>query len=127
MNDTYLEGVFEPLPSFYLTQKWRLQLNWQKGGELPGGSTQRRRRLNFGTSISRLQYSLHFGRLEISPQFKLLFLKLIDRDADRRPNGGYNSRDLRSEYHLIPIVRLRYALLERTSLRLEIQGIGPLP
>ena len=127
VNDTYLEGVFQPLPSLYLMQKWRFQLNWQGGGALPGGDAQRRRRLDFGTSVSRLQYTLHLGRLEISPQFKMLYLKLIDRDADRRPNGGYSSRDLRSEYHLIPIVRLRYALLERTSLRLGIQGIGPLP
>ena len=127
VNETYVEGVFQPLPSFYLTQKWRFQLNWQRGGALPGGDAQRRRRLDFGTSVSRLQYTLNFGPLEISPQFKMLYLKLIDRDADRLPNGNYGSRDLRSEYHLIPILRLQYALLERTSLRLGIQGIGPLP
>ena len=127
VNDTYLEGVFEPLPSLHLTQKWRLQLNWQKGGALTGGAPQRPRRLDFGTSVSRLQYAVHLGRLEISPQFKMLFLKRIDRDADRRPSGGYSSRDLRSEYHLIPILRQQYPLLERTRLRLGIQGVGPLP
>jgi hypothetical protein len=127
VNDTYLEGVFNPLPSLYLTQKLRLQLNWQKAGRIPGGAAQRRRRLDFSTSVSRLHYALHFGRLEVSPQLKLLYLKLTDRDADRQSNGGYSGRDLRSEYHVIPILRIEYSLLERTTVRLGIQGLGPWP
>ena len=52
------------------------------------------------------------------PQFKFLILRLEDREADQR---------LRSEYRVIPILRLRYPLLRRTTLQAGVQGLGPVP
>ena len=56
-----------------------------------------------------------------------MLLHHVDQDTDRLITGAYARRTLRSELSLIPILRVEYPLLRRTTLRLGVQGWGPLP
>ena len=118
VSDTYLEGNLTPWTGVQVVQKVRLRLNWQQGGQLYNGAFQRDRRLDFWTWVSRAQYRMHWGKLSVTPQYKFMILRSVDRERDVR---------LQSEYRSIPILRLEYPLLRRTSLATGIQGMGPLP
>ena len=118
VNETYMEGVLNPWSTLHLVQKLRLRLNWQQGGEASTGTFQRQRRLDYWTLVSRAEYTWHLGKLSLTPQYKFLLLRLIDREADVA---------LRSEFSSIPIVGLEYPLLKKTTLRAGLQGLGPLP
>ena len=96
----------------------RLRVNWQRGGQLHSGAFQRKRRLDLWNVVSRVHYSWHLGALHIQPQLKIMSLRLQDREADQF---------LRDEYRIIPILRLHYPVMQRTLLRLGLQGAGPLP
>ena len=82
------------------------------------GLFQRDRRLDLWTSVTRVQYSLQWGKLRFTLQYRLMFLRLEDQERKVR---------LRSELRSIPIPRVEYALLPRTLLRVGVQGFGPLP
>ena len=118
VNDTDLEAKLAPLPNLKLRELVRLQLNWQLGGRLPNGGFQPSRRLDFLTTASSIEYTWQWGHLEFGPRFKLLHLRQIDRAADVA---------IRSETQVIPILMARYLFSSRSSLRLGIQGMGPLP
>ena len=118
VSESYLETRLQPLPTLDLVQKLRLRFNWQQGGRLYNGLFQKERRLDFFTSVSRAGYTLHWGRLKVTPQYKLMILRLIDRERGRA---------VRDELRSIPILRLEYPLLLRTTLRAGVQGWGPLP
>ena len=118
VSDTSLEGRLRPWSRLDVVQKLRLRLNWQRGGELDSGRFQRERRLDFWTWVSRVQYPISWGALSLTPQYKFMILRLIDREHDVR---------LQSEYRSVPILRLEYPILRRTSLSAGIQGMGPVP
>jgi hypothetical protein len=118
VNDTYLEGILRPWPSLNVVQKVRLRLNWQQGGQLRPGIFQRDRRLDFWTWVTRLDYTWSLGKLSVTPQYKIMLLRLSDRQQNE---------DLLAEVRSIPILRLQYLLLPRTTLRAGLQGMGPLP
>ena len=77
-----------------------------------------KRRLDFWTSVTRVEFTRHWGRLNLTPQYKLMSLRL--RDQERNIN-------LLSEIRSIPILRVEYQLMPRISLRVGFQGTGPLP
>ena len=118
VSDTYLEGRVLPWSSVEFVQKLRGRFNWQQGGKLRGGLFQRQRRVDFWTSASRIQYVWRWGKLIVTPQYKLMLLRLVDRDRDVR---------LESELRSIPILRIEYPILSRTNLRVGFQGMGPIP
>jgi hypothetical protein len=118
VTDTYLQGRVSPWASLELVQKLRGRFNWQQGGPLHGSLFQRQRRLDFWTSVSRIQYVWHWDKLTVTPQYKLMLLRLVDRERDVR---------LQSELRSIPILRVEYPLLARTHLRLGFQGMGSIP
>ncbi len=118
VNETYLEGEWRPWQALHLVQKLRLRFNWQQGGRLASGLFQRQRRLDFGAWTSRTGHSWQWGRLRLDAQFKFLLLRLADQGGDQV---------MRSEYRVIPILKLRYLLMQRTSLQAGVQGWGPLP
>ncbi len=118
VEETYFEGRFNPWSTLNVVQKLRLRFNWQQGGQLRNGFYQRPRRLDFWTWASRTDYTWHWGRCELRPQFKFLILSLEDR-ADELT--------LRSEYRVIPILLVKYPLLRRTTLQVGVQGLGPAP
>ena len=118
VSDSYLEGRAALPSGLELTQKIRLRTNWQRGGELDKGIFQRRARLDFYTWISQAQYDWQLGKLSISPQYKLMIQRLVDRERDV---------DITSELRSIPILRLEYQFMPRTRLRFGIQGFGGLP
>ena len=118
VNETYLEGELNPWSTLRLVQKLRLRLNWQQKGQLANDRFQRGRRLDFWAVTSRADYTWRWGKLRAVPQFKFLLLRLADQDTDVV---------LRSEYRVIPILKLRYALMSRTVLQAGVQGWGPLP
>ena len=107
-----------PVATLKLNQKLRARFNWQQGGELYNRTFQQKRRLDFWTSVSRVEYTHYWGKLKMTPQFKFMFLRL--RDQERNTN-------LLSEIRSIPILRMEYPLMPRTSLRAGFQGIGPFP
>ena len=127
VNETYFEGALNIWSTLRLAHKLRLRLNWQQGGSLPGGNKQRERRLDLWTVVSRADYTWHWGRLNVQPQFKFMLFRLVDQDADRQPDGTYASRALTSEFSTIPILRLECPLMSRTLLQVGFQGLGPLP
>ena len=118
VNETYLEGSFRPWSTLNTVHKVRLRMNWQQGGRLSNGLFQRQRRLDFWAWSSRADYTWQWGRLHAVPQFKFLHLRLIDREDEQV---------LRSEYRVIPIIKLKFALMSRTTLQMGVQGWGPLP
>ena len=118
VNESYLEARLRPLPALDLVQKLRLRFNWQQGGRLYNGLFQKERRLDFFTLVSRAGYTLRWGRLKVTPQYKLMLLRLMDRERGRA---------VRDELRSIPILRLEYPLLLRTTLRAGAQGWGPMP
>jgi hypothetical protein len=127
VNETNLEADLRPLPALELNQRLRVRFNWQREADLPGGISQRRRRLDYWTLISRGTYTWHWGQLMVRPRLKLMLLQLVDQDADRLPGGGYASRRLLSEYRVIPILLVSYPIMPRTDLKLGLQGFGPAP
>ena len=122
VNEAYLEGELKPWSTFRWVNKWRLRLNWQQGGD-----GQRARRLDYWTLVQRVEYTVIWGNLTVRPQCKVLLLRHVDQDADRLVTGAYAGRTLRSEFSLIPILRIQYPIFRRTTLRLGVQGWGPLP
>ena len=118
VNETYLEGDFRPFSQLRLVQRLRVRFNWQRGGQLPSGQFQRQRRLDFTAYVSRLDYTWNRGRFSLVPQFKFLYMRLRDSEIDR---------DLLSEQRIVPILKMSYAVVSRTTLQLGIQGWGPLP
>ena len=127
VNETYLEGDLRPLSGLQVVQKLRLRINWQQGGRLPNEIQQRPRRLDFWTTVSRIQYTWALGKLTLMPQYKFMHLRLTDRDAERIGEGKYASRDLQSRTTTIPILRISYRMLPRTKVQLGLQGFGSLP
>ena len=127
VEEVYGEARLSPWPALKLEQKLRLRLNWQQGGELHSGLFQSGRRLDSWTVVSQVQYTRGLGRLRVVPQFKFMLLRLVDQGADRPGEGSYGSRRIYSELRTIPILRLEYPLLPRTTFRAGIQGWGPLP
>ncbi len=118
VNESYMGLRLNPISSFKWHQKLRVRFNWQQGGELYNKTFQKERRLDFWTSVTRLEYTKHWGKLKITPQYKYMFLRL--RDQER-------GTDLISEIRSIPILRIEYPLMSRTSLRAGFQGFGPFP
>ena len=127
VNETNLETDLRLLPRLELDQRFRVRFNWQQESNLPGGISQRQRRLDYWTAISRATYTWHLGRLMVRPRLKLMLLRLVDQHADRLPGGKYNSRRLISEYRIIPILLASYPIMPRTDLKLGLQGFGPAP
>ena len=117
VSDSYVQGRVVPWSSLEIVQKLRGRFNWQQGGKTHG-LFQRQRRVDFWTSASRIQYVGRWGKLTVTPQYKLLLLRLVDRERDVR---------LQSELRSIPILRVEYPLLTRTRLRIGFQGMGPIP
>ena len=118
VDETYLEGRLRPWSTLNLVQQLRLRLNWQQGGRLYNGRFQRERRVDFWTVVSRADYTYQRGKLKVVPQLKFLLLRLKDQQADKV---------LRSEYRVIPILKIAYPLMRRTTLQAGFQGWGPLP
>ena len=118
VNETCLEGRVHPWPRLQVVQKFRWRFNWLQGGRLNQGYYQGARRQDFWTWVGRVQYSWRWRQVQLTWQYKLMALRLVDRGRDLR---------LQSEYRSIPIMRLEYLLSARTSLRAGVQGIGPLP
>ena len=118
VNESYLEGRLQPWSTLNLSQQLRLRFNWQQGGRLASERFQRARRLDFWGVVSRVDYTWHWGKLRVVPQFKYLYLRLRDREADR---------DLRFEDQVIPILKVAHPLMSRTMLQAGVQGWGPVP
>ena len=122
VSETYLEGELKPWSTLRWVNKWRLRLNWQLGGD-----RQRARRLDYWTLVQSAEYTASWRKLKVRPQCKALLLRHLDQDADRLIAGAYTRRTLRSELSLIPILRIEYPIFRHTTLRLGVQGWGPLP
>ena len=118
VNETYFDLRLMPWAGLRLGQKLRARFNWQRGGRLHNQTFQVKRRLDFWTSVSRAEFALRWGKLSATPRYKFMLLRLADRER---------GVDLISEYRSIPILRLDYQLLERTSVRVGLQGFGPIP
>ncbi len=118
VNESFLEGQFNPWSTLWVVQQVRLRLNWQQGGQVRRGVFQRQRRLDYWTWVGRAEYTWRRGKLSLTPHFKLMVLRLEDRGTQRI---------LRSERHVIPIVRAIYPLLARTLVQAGVQGWGPWP
>ncbi len=126
VNESYLEARLNPCSTLNLVQKLRLRLNWQRGGGTPEGGT-KTRRLDYSSVVSRVDYTIRLMGVTLQPQFKFTMLRLVDRKADRRPGGSYAGRALRSQLTWMPILRMEYPLMSRTTLQGGIQGLGPAP
>ena len=117
VNESYLEGAYRRR-GFEIVQKLRLRVNWQRGGEVRPGIFQRQKRVDLMTWCGRFGRTWNWSRVEFQTQFKYMLFRQFDRGSDR---------DVQHETRSIPILRISYALLPRTSLRVGVQGFGPLP
>ena len=69
-------------------------------------------------SAARFDYTLQLGRMIITPQYKYMLFRLYDQER---------SRGIQFETRSIPILKVGYPFLPRTTLKAGFQGIGPLP
>ena len=99
-------------------QKVRWRLNWQQGGQLRPGVFQRDRRIDLWTWVNRIDYTFRFGSVTVTPQYKYMLYRLFDQERDR---------GILFETRSIPILRVAYPFLPRTTLSAGFQGLGPLP
>ena len=118
VNEANLEFWFRPSPTLNVVQKLRLRLNWQQGKSLPRDRRGRKGLLDYRTSVSRLDFTWRWGKLELQPKFKFMLLRLADRERNQTT---------RHEIDTIPILQVNYEILSRTTLRMGIQGWGPFP
>ena len=118
VNESYADLNLNPWSTLKLRRKLRARFNWQQGGWLYNDTFQVRRRLDFYATVTRLEFTKRWGKLSLTPQYKFMLVRLVDRERNV---------DLLSEYRSIPILRLEYQLLERTSARAGVQGFGPIP
>ncbi len=118
VNETNLEFWVRPWSTLNVVQKTRVRLNWQQGQRLSAAGRGGDSILDYRTWVSRVDYTWHWGRLSLQPKFKFMLLRV----ADRRRNQA-----MRYELDYNPIVEVRYQLMNRTLLRLGIQGWGPIP
>ena len=126
VNESYLEARMNPWSALNLVQKLRLRLNWQRGGGTGGGGKQSRR-LDYFAVVSRVDYAVRLWGATLQPQFKFTMLRLVDRKADRQPGGTYAGRALQSRLTWMPILRVEYPVMSRTTIQCGIQGLGPAP
>ncbi len=118
VNESYVELEIKPVGDLHLVQRGHARFNWQQGGKLYNQTFQQDRRVDFWSTVTRLQWPIRWGKLSVTPQYKLMMLREIDRERNVA---------IRAENRSIPILRLQYALSSRTSLRGGLQGLGPLP
>ena len=118
VNESYVESWLSPWSTLNLVQKFRLRLNWQRGGRQSAGRIERQRRLDHWTVVNRIDYTWKIGRLSIQPKFKFQMIRFVDQEQDRV---------MRMEYETMPILQLTFPMMRRTTARLGIQGWGPLP
>ena len=118
VNESYVESWLQPWSTFNVVQKLRLRMNWQQGGRQSAGRIERKRRLDHWTMVNRIDYTWRIGSLSIQPKFKFLMIRFVDQEQDRV---------MRMEYETMPILQLALPLMRRTTVRLGIQGWGPLP
>jgi hypothetical protein len=118
VSESYMELEVKPIGDLHLVQRGHARFNWQQGGEFYNQTFQPQRRLDFWSTVTRLQWTKRWGRLSLTPQYKFMMLREVDRDRDV---------ELEAENRSIPILRLEYAFLPRTSLRAGLQGLGPFP
>ncbi len=118
VNESHVDLSFNPWSVLKFRQKLRARFNWQQGGWLYNDTFQVKRRLDFYASVTRLEFTKRWGMFSITPQYKFMIMRLSDRERDV---------NLISEYRSIPILRLEYKFLQRTSLRVGFQGFGPVP
>ena len=69
-------------------------------------------------SAARFDYTLQLGRMIITPQYKYMLFRLYDQER---------GRGIQFETRSIPILKVGYPFLPRTTLKAGFQGIGPLP
>ncbi len=74
--------------------------------------------------VNKIEYSMPLmnGRLRLNPQLKVRTQR-TSRFGEFTPGKPAN-QVVRSEQQFIPIIRLDYALTERTDLRIGLQGFG---
>ena len=118
VNEAYLEARARPMSALNVHQKVRWRLNWQQGGQLRPGVFQRDRRIDLWTWVNRIDYTLQLGAVTLIPQYKYMLFRLHDQERDR---------GILFETRSIPILRVVYPFLPRTTLSAGFQGLGPLP
>ena len=125
VNETYLEGRFVPGSGLKVVQKARLRLNWQQGGQLRPGLTQRERRLDLWTWVSRVEYTCQWRSPNATVQVHVLPAAGSESGPSRRRHLQESGPALRDP--IDPDSASEYPLLSRPVLRVGFQGLGPLP
>ncbi len=118
VNETYLEHWLQPWSRFNFVQKVRLRVNWQRGGRQSRGFVAPKRRLDHWTSVNRVDYTWHLRGFSVQPKLKLQMVRFVDQQQ---------KQTMRFEYEVIPILLISRPLAPRTTVRVGIQGWGPLP
>ena len=112
-NRFFIEARLTKIPSLNVTNNVKYEVNWQRERSFRNGSYQDEDRIGLLTMVSKADYTWRLGKLWITPQLKLMFLKRVRRSLDFAVDY---------ERYFIPILRFDYFITQKTLIRAGIQG-----
>jgi hypothetical protein len=114
VNLLYLETTFTGIPHLKVSTKFRYEVNARRRTHFEDGTDQEKSRDRSRALVTRGSYEWKLGQLTVMPMFKFRTEHKTVPSSGRRP--------LLHTRHLIPILRMDYALTSRSLLRAGIQG-----
>ena len=114
VNLLFLETKFTGVPHLNVSSKLRYEVNDRRGAEFDDGTVQEKSRDRSRAFVARADYEWKIGQLTVMPMFKFL------TEHKRIPSSGRHP--FLHTRHLIPILRMDYALTTGSLLRAGIQG-----
>ncbi len=114
VNLLFLETRFTGIPHLNVSSKFRYEVNDRRRAEFNDGAVQEKSRDRSRALVTRADYEWKLGHLTLMPMFKFL------TEHKKVPSSG--RRPFLHTRHLIPILRMDYALTSGTVLRAGIQG-----
>ena len=114
INLLFLEAMFTGIPNLELATKFRYEINARRRIEFEDGTNQEKSQDRSRALVTRGSYKWKLGHLTVMPMFKFRTEHKLVPSSGRRP--------LLHTRHLIPILRMDYALTSGNLVRAGIQG-----
>ena len=114
VNLLYLEATFTGIPHLNVSTRFRYEVNSRRRTHFDDGTVQEKSRDRSRALVTRGSYEWKLGHLTVMPMF------MFRTEHKRVPSSGRSP--LLHTRHLVPILRMDYALTSGNLLRVGIQG-----
>ena len=118
VNLLFVETRFTGIPHLNVSSKLRYEVNDRRRTGFDDGSVQEKSRDRWRALVARADYKWKLGQLTVMPMFKFL--------TEHREVPSSGRHPLLHTRHVIPILRMDYAVTSGNVLRAGIQGFGML-